>query len=138
MEVFPISQGEVPIDVWLPFSQTICGFNMDPWYEIERTLTQAANSAFADLATSIAEGNTPSPIHISFEMPVGDNEALFVYDDNPWFLSDDDDDEDEDEDDTKLDLNPVLLIAVWYCIITSIIIFVLPLMMWQLFLLSQP
>ena len=105
---------------------------MDPWYEIERTLTQAANSAFADLATSIAEGNTPSPLHISLEMPVGDNEPLFVYDDNTWFASDDDD---EDEDNTKLvlDLNPVLLIAVWYCIITSIIIFVLPLMIWQLF-----
>ena len=104
---------------------------MDPWYEIEQTLTQAANSAFADLATSIAEGNTPSPIHISFETPVGDNEPLFVYDDNYRFASDDD----ENEDNTKLVLylNPVLLIAVWYCIITSIIIFVLPLMNWQLF-----
>ena len=103
---------------------------MNSQNEIERILTQAANSALADLATSIAEGNTPSPIHISFEMPEGDNEALFVYDDNPMFLSEVFEDEDEDEDDTKLDLNPVLLIAVWDCIITSIIIFVFPFMNW--------
>ena len=86
---------------------------MDTWYKIQRTLVHAADSAFTDFANSIVEGNTLSLIQFSFETPVGDNEALFGYDDNPMFLSEVFEDEyeggDEDEDDTKLDINPVLL-----------------------------
>ena len=62
---------------------------MDPWYEIQRTLVQAADSAFADFANSILEGNTPSSIQFSFETPIGNNETLFGYDDNPMLLSED-------------------------------------------------
>ena len=78
---------------------------MDPWYEIQRTLVQAADSAFADFANSIAEGDTPSSIQFSFETPVGDNEALFVYDDNPMFLSEVFENEDEGEMRMRMILN---------------------------------
>ena len=60
---------------------------------------------------------------------------LFLYDDNPLFLSEifsECSSEDEDICTKLYVLNPfVRLIAVWYCIIIGIIIFI-PLMMWSL------
>ena len=106
---------------------------MDPWYHVERTLAQAANCELADFANRVAEGKTPSSLQFAFETPLGD-EPLFLYDDNSLFLSEvfSECSEDKDEDDsTKLYVNQFVLIAVWYCIIISIIIFI-PLMMWQL------
>ena len=76
---------------------------------------------------------TASSQQFSFETPLGD-EPLFLYDDNPLFLNEvisECSSEDDNEDiSTKLYvLNPFeRLIAVWYCIIFSILIF-MPLMM---------
>ena len=107
-------------------------FNMDKWYHVERTLTNATT----DFVIRNTQGETASSLQFSFETPLGD-EPLFLYDDNPLFLSEvfsECSSEDDDEDiSTKLYvLNPcVRLIAVWYCIIVGIII-PIPLIMWSL------
>ena len=110
---------------------------MDKWDKVEETLTQAV----ADFLNRNAQGDTASSLQFTFETPVGDM-PLCLEDDNPLFLnevfsecSSGDEDQDDDEDisphSVYVGLRPferLLLIAVWYCIIFSILLF-MPLMM---------
>ena len=106
---------------------------MDKWDKVEETLTQAV----ADFLNRNAQGDTASSLQFTFETPVGDM-PLCLEDDNPLFLnevfsecSSEDDDDDEDISPHLvyvLDPFETLLIAVWYCIIFSILI-LMPLMM---------
>ena len=104
---------------------------MDKWDKVEETLTQAV----ADFLNRNAQGDTASSLQFTFKTPVGDM-PLCLEDDNPFFLkevfsecSSEDDDDDEDISPHLYVLDPFeRLIAVWYCIIFSILIF-MPLMM---------
>ena len=108
---------------------------MDKWAKVEETLTQAV----ADFLNRNAQGDTASSLQFTFETPVEDI-PLWLEDDNPLFLnevfsecSSGGEDQDDDEDISPHSvyvLRPFerLLIAVWYCIIFSILLF-MPLMM---------
>ena len=103
--------------------------------KVDETLTQAV----ADFLTTNrnAQGDTASSLQFTFEIPVADMQ-LFLENDNPLFLNEvfsecSSEDDDDDEDICPhlvyvLDPFEILLIAVWYCIIFSILIF-MPLMM---------
>ena len=114
---------------------------MDKWDKVEETLTQAV----ADFLNRNAQGDTASSLQFTFETPVGDM-PLCLEDDNPLFLNEvfsecSSGDEDDDEDISPhlvyvLDPFKRLLIAVWYCIIFSVLIS-MHLMMRSLSFLSQ-
>ena len=106
---------------------------MDKWVKVKETLTQAV----ADFLNRNAQGDTASSLQFTFETLEGDK-PLCLEDDNPLFLnevysegsSEDDDDDEDISPHLVYVLDPFerLLIAVWYCIIFSILLF-MPLMM---------
>ena len=61
------------------------------WFEIDRTITQAAMAAMAAMPRGEMDGNNlPAPLEFFFETPHGENVPPFFDTDDPFFDTDDD------------------------------------------------
>ena len=87
------------------------------WFEIDRTITQAAMAAMAAMPRGEMDGNNlPAPLEFFFETPHGENVPPFFDTDDPFVDTDDDDDQVPDIDLNQVPDNSflILLIALWH------------------------